>query len=324
MKTVSHLAELRQRGFGHVVVACGVFDGVHRGHQSILSSLGELAEECGCDPVVVTFHPHPRSLLQPGCAPALLTTSEQKTEQLLKHGAAAVVALPFSRELASLSPRAFLTGHLLSDAVRVAGVCVGAAWRFGARGSGTTTTLRELGQELGFRVVSVSEGQFYGKAISSTRIRRALDSGRVHFARRLLGRPHTVRGVVEHGKGIGGTRLNYPTANLQIGEQILLPRDGVYAARARFGRDSADKKAAGGIAYVGTAPTVPTGLGEGERRRVFEFHRFDFDGNLYGRSLDVELIDFIRGDETFADLEALREQISQDVIQAKSILKHLP
>ena len=323
MKTVSHFSELAQQGLSRAVVACGVFDGVHRGHQRILASLVQLAEACDCEPVVVTFYPHPRSVLQPDGAPPLLTTAEQKVELLLGYGASAVVALRFSRELAALSPRAFLTRHLLSDAVHVAGICVGAAWRFGARGEGDTTTLCELDDEFGFRVVSVPEATFYGKAISSTRIRHSLSSGRVRFAQRLLGRPYTVRGIVEHGKGIGAAQLDYPTANLRA-KGILLPLDGVYAARAHLVGAASAVEVFPGIAYVGTSPTVPLGPGQAERGRAFEFHQFDFVGNLYGRTLDVELVEFIRPDHTFSKLAVLREQICRDVAQAQAILGSEP
>ncbi|OGV63714.1 MAG: riboflavin biosynthesis protein RibF [Lentisphaerae bacterium RIFOXYB12_FULL_65_16] len=318
MKTALSIAELRERhGLDTVVLACGVFDGVHRGHRRILDAVLDLARRTGAAPVVVTFDPHPRSVVLPGQAPKLLTVKEQKVRLFAELGMAATVFLPFSRAMASLAPEAFVQQHLLGSGVRVRGVCVGAQWRFGAGGRGDTVLLQRLGRENGFAVRSVPEFCLYGKPVSSTRIRNALTAGRLRFARQLLGRPYTVFGRVSHGKGVGEKEFRCPTANV-LGRNIILPRFGVYAARGwlsghpRVRRD--------GIVYVGTAPTLRDGAEAGPAQPILELHLFDFHDDIYGRTVEIEFLDFIRPDQVFASHAALRRQIGADLVTAREIL----
>ncbi len=318
MIVTSSLDALAAKGMKNAAVACGMFDGVHRGHQRLLRALSHLSEQSGAHPVVLTFDPHPRAVLYPDNPPDLLTTNAQKVDRFRECGAEAAVILNFSRDLAARSAQDFLHEYLLSPALQLAGVCVGAKWRFGARGEGDVRFLEQAGKRHNFHVVSVDEVQWYGQPVSSTRIRQALRDGRLKAAERMLGRPYAVRGQVVHGKGIGNKTFQCPTANLVVVE-LLLPPDGVYAARGTVlthGITAADQPK-NGVAYIGRAPTVTQGKGE----MVFEFHFFETQKNLYGEHVEVELLEYLRPDKRFASREALHEQMQRDMQRARHICK---
>jgi riboflavin kinase/FMN adenylyltransferase len=318
MENAASIQELHERsGVRDAVLACGVFDGVHRGHQQIIRSLLEQSHETAATPIVLTFDPHPRAVLQPDRAPRPLTPRDHKLRVLDRLGVEATVFLRFSREMAALPPEAFVREHLLSPDVKVHGICVGAPWRFGAKGQGDTALLDRVGQQEGFRVVSVPEFRLYGLPVSSTRIREAIAGGRLRFAAQMLGRPFAVSGRVARGRGLGARELGCPTANL-TGPSVVLPPTGVYAARGRLATRRAG--CLEGIAYVGDAPSVPAAAADAETRPLLEMHIFDFTGDLYGKRLDVELLERIRPDRTFPTLCALRDQIREDIGKARRIL----
>lgn len=300
-----------------VAVACGVFDGVHRGHQQILASLLELAAKTGALPVALTFEPHPRMLVRPHAPPLRLTSLSQKVRILGRLGVQAVVVLPFTEAVAGMPPAEFVAACLRPAGVTLTGICVGESWRFGAEGAGDTALLRRLGGEGGFYVVPVPEFLYYRRPVSSTRIRRALGHGRLEFAERLLGRPYAIEGTVAHGKGLGDAVLSCPTANIAVGGQ-LLPPYGVYAAAGTVDPDlpGAAQRRYAGIAYVGPAATfaVPGGA---RGTPVLEFHLFDFSGDLYDRRVEVEFLEFVRPDRVFPTVADLKEQIRQDVAVAR-------
>ncbi|MCK5804270.1 MAG: riboflavin biosynthesis protein RibF [Lentisphaeria bacterium] len=307
------LSEVSARSGTHrFSVAIGVFDGIHRGHRQVIETLCAAARENGSAPLVVTFSPHPREVLAPDRAPQLLTTPAQQRRILQEMGCADVVFLPFSRELAALTPREFLTRHICCPGIEVALVCVGSDWRFGRGGSGTSGALAALGREFGFEVAPVRELTFYGRPVSSTRIREAVSAGRLAFAARLLGRPYSIEGVVARGRGQGGQTFSCPTANI-ADSRILLPPHGVYAARAVL--DARHCLTLPGIVYVGTAPTVVT-----DAPPLVELHLFDFDENLYGRRVEVQFEAFLRPDRVFPSSAALRDQIARDVEEARNRL----
>jgi riboflavin kinase/FMN adenylyltransferase len=189
---------------------------------------------------------------------------------------------------------------------------VGDNWRFGAGGKGDTALLAELGREHRFEVRSVPPLLYYGRPVSSTRVRRAVHDGRLEHAARLLGRPYTIGGVVQHGKGAGVELLACPTANLKPIQ--LLPPHGVYAANGLLATDPAHRLPGRypGIAYIGTCPTF-TGTAGADAHAVLEFHLFDFDADLYGESMEVELLSFVRPDQAFPTVAQLRAQIAQDL-----------
>lgn len=321
MLAAASLAELHElAGATDVVVACGVFDGVHCGHQSIMRELASLALRCRALPVVVTFDPHPRAILHPHAVPALLSSAQQKLRWFREHGVAGVVCLPFSPAMAALAPRDFLTRHLLSPQVKVHGVCVGCGWRFGAHGGGNTELLAAFGAELGFETVCVPELIYYGEPVSSTRIRRALSHGNLPLAARMLGRNYAVEGLVEHGKGLGGKELKCPTANVDTTGKVIPPY-GVYAVRAVVSPELAAESptAWGGAAYIGMAPTLPEADGRPARQPRLEVHLFDFQGDLYGRCLEVEFTEFVRPDRVFPSVAELRRQLDVDLAHARQV-----
>ena len=320
MEIAASIAELNAAGdFGAVCLACGVFDGVHRGHQRLVARLLAMARVTGARPVVVTFEPHPRRVLHPHAAPMLLTSPGQKARLLRAAGVEGMVVLPFSPAMAALPPEQFLRQHLQAPGVEVRGICVGAGWRFGARGAGDIRSLRQFGRDWGFRVAAVPELPYYGRPVSSTRIRHAVATGNLRLARRLLGRDYAIDGVVAHGQGRGGREFACATANLVPADQ-LLPPCGVYAVEARLDPDgpAGGRPPRAGVAYIGKAPTLAA-QGGGHARPVLETHLFEDPGELYGRTLEVVFLDFIRPELVFPSTEALREQIALDTARARDV-----
>ncbi|NOY79692.1 MAG: riboflavin biosynthesis protein RibF [Kiritimatiellaeota bacterium] len=322
MKLASSLPELyRTAAVRNVTVAIGVFDGVHRGHQRILSALVDLARHTGADPVVMTFDPHPRAVLvSPEAAPKRLTARAQQLRILRDVGIRSVVVLPFTPELAALSADEFVTRNLLAVPGRLRGVCVGRTWRFGAGGCGDTGYLTRVGRRHGFEAVSVPEVLWYGRPVSSTRIRRALSAGRLRSAQRMLGRPYALFGPVVHGRGLGRAAFDCPTANIAcMGMQ--LPPTGVYAARARIAESEYGEVSVpqDGILYLGAAPTLQD-MSSRETAPVAEFHFFHAMRTLYGRYIEVEPVVRLRPDRRFPSVAALRDQIHRDIETASRAL----
>lgn len=286
--------------FDHPLIAIGVFDGVHRGHQAILTEMVEDARQTGGTALMLTFHPHPQKVIRPSEAPPLLQTWKQKEEGLAELGLDALIRLPFTRRLSLLSPREFVE-QVLSP-LKPREVRVGANFRFGHRREGDYRTLAELGEEYDFSVRPTEVVQFRGDRISSTRIRRLLSQGRVGLAKRLLGRTYEIRGTVVRGAGRGAD-LGFPTANLEI-ENELIPAPGVYATRACFG----GRKLAGAT-NIGYRPTIE------EEPEVLTVETFllDFDENLYGRHMSLEFCLRLRAERRFASVDALQHQMERDV-----------
>lgn len=320
MLPVSSVQELRNRGHRRIALACGVFDGVHLGHQAILEELCALSRRHHATPVALTFNPHPRAVLDAGPPPRVLTTPWQKARLLRQDGAEDVVVVHFSHQVAEMSASEFVRKRLLAADVNVVGLCVGECWRFGRNGEGDTDLLRDLGERHGFEVAAVPELTWYRHPISSTRIREAIHSGRLDRARRMLGRPYRVCGHVIHGKGIGSRRLHCPTANL-ADPMILLPPSGVYAARSFLYSDEADPspRPLRGVVYIGSAPT----FGQDERGALppsLELHLLDFHEDIYGARIEVEFEEFLRGEQSFATESELEEQIHRDIARANDRL----
>jgi riboflavin kinase/FMN adenylyltransferase len=271
---------------GPASVAVGNFDGVHRGHQALVSAAVARSRESGGPAVVLTFDPHPASVLRPQAAPAALTTLAQKEELVAALGIDRLVVVPFDARLAGLSPDAFAR-EVLQQALGARHVVVGESFRFGRGREGDPRRLEALGASLGFAVEVVPPVLEGGRPISSSRVREALARGDVAEARTLLGRDYFVDGEVVQGDGRGRT-IGVPTANLASLAQIL-PANGVYAARCR--------SQAGGwhaaAVNVGERPTFGGG------RVRLEAHLLDFDGDLYGRPLRVAFHERLRGEQRF-------------------------
>ncbi len=291
-----------------VVAAIGNFDGVHRGHQHLLAATAAFAAERGARPGVLLFDPHPRRFFRPDDPPFLITAPAQRDALLKAHGAEEIISRPFDKALASLTPEAFVN-DVLAAQLNLAGVVTGADFRFGKGRAGDGAMLKALGEAAGLGVrlldplLESPDTEKYG----SSAVRDALRNGDVKTAARMLGRAWSVFGTVTEGQKLGRT-LGFPTANFALGE-IIEPRKGVYATRTRF-----DGKTCDAVSNYGRRPTV------GADAPLLETHLFDFDGDLYGREIEVVFIDFIRDERKFDGLDALKEQIEDDCASARRIL----
>lgn len=289
---------------GPSVVAPGNYDGVHAGHRALIQAARELAGD-GVGVTVMTFNPHPAVLLAPERAPALLTTIERRIELLRGAGADRVEVATFDEAFAAQSPDEFVED--LVGRLGARGVVVGPDFRFGKGRAGDIEVLRSAGASMGFAVRVVDPVLRGGEVVSSTRIRRCLREGRVEDATELLGRVHDSSGVVVEGDRRGRT-IGFPTANLAC-DPVLLPADGVYAVVGR----APGGELLTGVANLGVRPTFAAG-------RSVEVHLFDFDGDLYGRTLRVGFVGRLRGEQKFDGLDALKAQIASDAERARRLL----
>jgi riboflavin kinase/FMN adenylyltransferase len=288
-----------------VVVALGNFDGVHLGHQEVLRRAVEEGRRMSMKVVAATFHPHPRAVLGAGDPPKLLTPLELRSEMLLGYGADEVWAIPFDVALSRKTPEEFVKDVLIGEGgARV--VVVGENFRFGHKAAGHFRDLQRLMQEAGGMVVGVQvRGGGVDGGISSTRIRALISGGEVTEAAGLLGRPYVLRGEVVVGDKRGRS-IGFPTANVLPDAQAVIPARGVYAGFVRFG-----EKEYAACTNVGVAPT----FGRAESR--IEAHLLDFEGDLYGRVVDVSFVTRIREERRFSGVDELTEQIRRDVEEAR-------
>ena len=290
------------------VVTVGTFDGVHRGHWAVLQEIRLRARETGRRSVLVTFHPHPLKIVRPDEAPPLLTTPAEKKEILAETGLDYAVFLSFTKVLAEYSPQRFVE-EILIGRLGVQELVIGYDHGFGKGRSGDVLTLRDIGRDLKFTVDVVSPIRAGEAPVSSTRIRKALLEGDVEDARRGLGRPYCIRGMVVRGEG-RGRKLGFPTANLWVPVNgKLIPPPGVYAVRAGLRRG-----VFGGAIHIGPRPTF-----RGSPPTI-ELHLFDFDDDLYGEQIRVEFIRFIRDVRPFSSASALVDQLKLDVDAAREAL----
>lgn len=291
-----------------VVVALGNFDGVHLGHQAVLRRAVEEGRRRGMRVIAATFDPHPRAVLWPGKQPGLLTTLELRRETLVRYGVDEVCTIRFDKVLSKKSPEEFV-GEVLVGELGAEVVVVGENFRFGHRAAGDVRRLGELMKSHGGAAVGVEiRGGDGGGEISSTRIRELLAEGDVRGASRLLGRRYVLRGEVVAGDGRGRS-IGFPTANVLPDLELVVPARGVYAGVVSF-----DKQEYVACTNVGLAPT----FGRGESR--VEAHLLDFEGDLYGRIVDVGFVERIRAEKRFSGVEELIEQIGRDVEAARRIV----
>lgn len=302
MKVFTDLSELASVK-GPLVIAAGVFDGMHPGHQAVLKCALDAARSAGGTAVALTFDPHPSKILRPDNAARLLTSTRHKLRLMEDFGMSAVLVIPFDKAFASVEAEDFLR-RLSASAPQLVRICVGKGWRFGHERRGDAALLRKMGQELGFETSEVEPVQIDGTTVSSTLIRKLVESGDLAGVRRYLGRNYSVLGTVMPGDGLG-RQLGFPTANLAAHNEQF-PPDGVYSVRVRTG--AADLT---GVANIGTRPTVKSG---GER--LLEIHLIGYDGDLYGQDLEAEFLRFLRPEKKFPGVDALRAQIAIDVRSA--------
>jgi riboflavin kinase/FMN adenylyltransferase len=302
---------------GPTLCAIGNFDGVHRGHVEVLKRAAHEAELQGASPIALTFDPPPAVVLGQS-APALLTTLERKVELIAEAvPAIRVVVKTFDRELAQRTAEEF-AASVLAGELRAVCVVVGQNFRFGRAREGDLDTLKRLGEKLGFSAHSTDLVGDARGPWSSTRVRRAVAAGDLADVEAVLGRPHVLTGTVVLGDQRGRT-IGFPTANLS-GVEELVPPHGVYAVLVdRLDRPNTDRALAKGVANIGVRPTVGAGLSI--EAHLLDFHpTADADSDLYGTRLRVHLVAFIRGEQKFASIDALRAQIGADAGAAKAIL----
>jgi riboflavin kinase/FMN adenylyltransferase len=289
------------------IVALGNFDGFHKGHQAVVGRAVSRAHAEGRPALVATFDPHPVRFFKPDLPPFRLTTLDQRERLFAAAGADAMLVFHFGPELASVTAPDFVADYLASR-IGAAGVVTGEDFTFGKGRGGDIDVLKMLGQAHRLSVDAVAPVEEDGEPVSSSRIRDALQAGDCATATRLLTRPFAIEGVVEHGDGMG-RKLGFPTANIPLGK-YLRPRFGVYAIRGRI----AEGRALEGVANLGTRPMFDP------PRELLEPWFFDFDGDLYGQCVEVDLISFIRDEAMFDGLDALKAQIGRDAEAARGRL----
>ena len=291
------------------VVTSGTFDGVHIGHQKILAKLTDLARKTGGETVVITFWPHPRMVLHADSKDLkLLSTFEEKAEQLSHFGIDHLLKIAFTKEFSQLSSMEFIQ-KILIEAIGTSHLVIGYDHRFGKNREGSFDHLLANKDRYGFEVEEISRQDIDNVGVSSTRIRNALAEGQVEIAAEYLGRPYSLTGTVVEGDKIG-RKLGFPTANLHIPQSYkLIPSDGVYAVTVKL-EGSIFK----GMLNIGQRPTV------GGQNRTVEVHVFDLDENLYSKELTISLIRQIRTELKFESLDRLKNQLQQDKQSALAIL----
>jgi riboflavin kinase/FMN adenylyltransferase len=291
------------------VVTIGVFDGVHRGHQALVGRVCEEARARGLVAGVVTFHPNPVTVLRPEVTLSYLTSLERRVELLREAGAGWVAVVQFTSELALVSAADF--ARMLVEDAGMRLLIVGENFRLGRGREGDVPRLREIGAEFGFAVQTVPLVEGDEEEISSTRIRRALAGGDMRTVSDLLGRPYSLRGPVLHGEERGRS-LGFPTLNIGVSADQALPPDGVYVTRAEIQSGGDWGRVLHGATNIGTQPTF-----DGTRRRI-ETHLLDFDGDLYGQVVNIELLQRLREERKFDGVDALVAQIERDVAETRA------
>ncbi len=293
-------------------ITIGSFDGVHLGHQALISKLIEKARKNRSPAVVITFYPHPMVVLKGVNSPFYLTSPEEKTQLLTRLGVDKVITLKFDRDLASRTSRSFL--EELKQTLNFTSLWVGPDFALGRGKEGTIPVLQALSKEMSFQLHIVSPITNLQTKISSSEIRNAVQKGDVLVASSMLGRWYSLQGVVVPGDGRGKS-LGIPTANLQIWPQKLLPKIGVYTSRAWY-KDSYWPA----VVNIGLRPTFSAPGG----KIGVEAHLLDFSDDLYGQHVRLDLISWIRGEQKFSTVQALVEQIKQDILKSREVLQNVP
>ncbi|HTI96966.1 MAG TPA: bifunctional riboflavin kinase/FAD synthetase [Rudaea sp.] len=293
-------------------VCIGAFDGVHRGHQAVLAQVRASAQAQGLTPVAVSFDPIPRRFFARTAPVPQLATVRERVEYLLAAEMERVLLLRFDAKLAAMSAQDFVEQVLVAR-LNARQVWVGEGFHFGHKRAGDLELLQQIGKMHGFKAGEVAPFTLEGERVSSTRIRALLEAGDFDAAARLLGRRFAIGGHVVRGAQLG-RKLGYPTANLRLGSRVS-PVEGIFAVRVHGVRSQAMP----GVASLGTRPTVPMQNKVG-REVLLEAHLFDFDGDLYGKRIEVEFVHKLRDEAKFDGLDAMVKQIDLDAQAAREIL----
>lgn len=299
--------------FRNAVVTIGTFDGVHLGHRQIINQLNEEASKINGETVIITFYPHPRKIVNSQPSPVfLLNTPAEKHALLAAQGIDHLVIVPFTAEFAHQSAAEYVENFLIKH-FHPHTLIIGYDHKFGQGRKGDFHLLKEYAANFGFHLIEIPQHLLHESAISSTRIRENLQSGRVKEANELLGYEYFFDGTVVEGNKLGRT-IGYPTANLQINHaEKLVPGNGVYAVRVTLNTLSGNSRKFKGMMNIGVRPTVDG------TKRVIEVNLLDFDENIYGENLQVQLVKYLRGEEKFSGLDALKEQLAKDKMSVQQL-----
>jgi len=299
----------RHRSTRPTLLTIGVFDGVHRGHLHLLGHLVARAREKGCPAGVVTFRTHPEKVLGRRDTIPWICTLKERTRLLKAAGVDVVVPVTFNRDVAGLSAREFV--HMLQKHLDMCGLVLGPDFALGRNRLGDPDYLRKIGEELDFRVEVVRPARLEGEVISSSAIRKLLTEGDIYKVEDMLGRRFSLEGRVVEGDRRGRT-LGFPTANIKMQPEQAMPGDGIYATIAHMGRQKLNS-----VTNIGVRPTFD-GL-----KRLVETYIMDFDGDIYGKRLCIELVARLRDEMKFQDVEELKKQMAKDTEKARVVLKTL-
>jgi riboflavin kinase/FMN adenylyltransferase len=306
VKTLHSVSELAQL-HGPLFLAIGVFDGVHLGHQAVISAATNHARAAQGTPVVMTFDPHPLKVLRPQHAPHLLTATQHKIALIRNLGVEHLLVINFDKKFAATSPEKFVE-ELVVHSRPLREICVGHEWSFGKDRRGNLDLLKKLGPRFDFSVVGVPPVLINGEVVSSTAIRQAVENGDFVKAAEMLGRDYTILGTVTHGDNLG-KKIGFPTANLSAHSEQF-PPNGVYLAQAWI-----NGVLYHGVINLGYRPTVSSGKSE----RVLEIYLLDFDRDIYGEDVEVRFVRYLRPERKFDNMKSLAQQIELDVRQAREL-----
>ncbi len=313
MKIIEAIETL-EKPFNKAVLSIGNFDGVHIGHQALFHTAIEKAESIDGTAIAMTFNPHPMRVLRQENHPPLITLYEQKAELIAKTGMDVLICIPFTKQFAALSAREFVQ-DLLIDRIGMQAIVVGQDYSFGKHREGNIPLLQQFGQELGFEVIIPDWIQGVGikeQRISSTIIRELVMAGDVIQASKMLGRHYQIRGTVAAGRDRGGKLLGFPTANINLQDE-LCPKSGIYAVTAEYGN-----KIYPAVANIGYSPTFDDNI------FTIEVHILDFKKNIYNEHLRINFIQRLRDEIRFSNIKSLSNQIEKDIKAARAILANHP
>jgi riboflavin kinase/FMN adenylyltransferase len=314
-----------------VVLAMGCFDGVHTGHQKVISTAVAQANSRNGEAWVFTFSPHPAKVLSPETAPPIISAPQDRLRQLEALGVYGIIEIPFDHHYAHIEPESFLS-NLRKAIPTLSGIVCGRDWSFGRRAGGNFQTLESFCKTHGITATAVPPVLYHGERISSTHIRKAVQTGNIPLAEKMLGRPFALFGTVVEGRGVGRS-LGFPTANI-VPDNGLIPASGVYAAFTRVESQKSKAKSPD----IDSRPPLdtrhstlrPSAVFIGERKTfndpesVIEVYLLDFNGDLYGQPLEVCLVKKLRDIQRFPSRETLVEQIKKDIANVKQVLNEVP
>jgi riboflavin kinase/FMN adenylyltransferase len=306
MKIIRGL-EVLSKSYPNTILTIGNFDGVHLGHQKILSEVTKKAKEVKGTSMAITFEPHPIKVLAPEKEIRLLTPFEEKAKLIEEMGIKVLLCINFNKEFANLLPDHFIEDVLVKK-IKAEEIIVGTKYAFGKNKKGTIDLLRRRGNKFGFKVKAIRNVRIHGDIVSSSKIRSLLLKGDARETSTFLGRAYSIEGRVIKGEGRGRSLLNIPTANITTPVEIA-PKEGVYAVRAGFNNSIFE-----GVANIGRNPTF------GNSDISYEVHLFNFSGNILGKNIRIYFIDRIRSEKFFPDPSSLEAQIRNDIEHAEKIL----